>query len=355
MKATAVLSKYSGIELLRIARAGAVSFCAPRNLWLLVRCCWEVGLRRKQLVVLERRGGLGDLICLLASVAGLRRRHPDAWLVLIAPLGCWPIAASSGLVDAAADALGVFHLFLQAVCPAERYYRPLLPDESSPPAPQLRHLTEEFAGALGVAADFSGVSVAAPPRVRRHIARWLRKVNPGSRPIVVLHPGPAWPVREWPAASWRELAILAGARLPACLIKIGMSRDSMWRRRPTPALPGVVECSDRMRPIELVALLEQASAFVGIDSGPLHVAAALGVPSVALFGPTSGALRLHPRAQATILSGAVGCLGCHHEPTGPLHWRTGCPHNIACMRQVGAAEVCARLIATLEEKAPAPV
>src|SRR5438067_153129 len=59
----------------------------PRSLLLAARYTWNVYVRRKRLMVLVREGGLGDLVCVLASVPGLRDRHPDAWFVVITPRG----------------------------------------------------------------------------------------------------------------------------------------------------------------------------------------------------------------------------------------------------------------------------
>ena len=40
---------------------------------------------------------------------------------------------------------------------------------------------------------------------------------------------------------------------------------------------------------------------------------------------------LHPHARVTVVTDNLDCLGCHHAPGGQLHWRTGCPRDIACM------------------------
>jgi ADP-heptose:LPS heptosyltransferase len=179
------------------------------------------------------------------------------------------------------------------------------------------------------------------------MAQRLREINPNQRPVIVFHPGPTWQVREWPSPQWSELAELVSARTSAIMIKIGTDVDSMRRVRPLSPTPNVVDWTNKLDVIEIVALIEQASTFVGIDSGPLHVAGVLGVPSVALFGPISGQLRVHPRAQAIIVTSSVSCLGCHHRPEGPLHWRTGCPNDIACMRGIAPDEVFNRLMECL--------
>ena len=311
---------------------------APRNLSLAVQYLWNVGVRRKNLLALVRLGGLGDLACLLGCVPGLKARHPNSWLVVISPPGCWQLAASSGLPDATADPNGFLHLLVDRLCPRSSYYRPLLPDEHTPPRPQTLHLAHEFARALDVSDEPSCVHFQTPRRVQRRLARRLREINPRRDPVVVLHPGPTWPVREWPWQRWCELAALVSANMSAIMIKIGTDIDDMQAVR-SACIPGIIDWTNQLSVIETVALLEQASAFVGIDSGPLHVAGVLGVPSVGLFGPIAGELRLHPRAQSTIVTSRVDCLGCHHAPKGPHHWRTGCPRDIACMREIAAEEV----------------
>jgi ADP-heptose:LPS heptosyltransferase len=306
---------------------------------------WHVWVRQKRILMLVRSKGMGDLICVLASIPGLRHRHPNSWLLLITPSGCGQLAASSGLPDATAEAdsfvgkLMWHYRSLFSYLPSPPW--PVLPDEYNPPRPQVRHLADEFACALGVTADLSAVTVRVPRRARERLTRRLRKVNRARHPVIVLHPGPSWPVREWPAQRWCELAEIISARTGAMIIKIGTDLDSLGRLTPSAPIPNTVDWTNQLGVVEIAALLEQASVFIGIDSGPLHLAGVLGVPAVGLFGPVSANLRLHPHARVTVVAGKVDCLGCHHRLTGHLHWKTGCPNDIACMREITAKEVFA--------------
>jgi ADP-heptose:LPS heptosyltransferase len=105
--------------------------------------------------------------------------------------------------------------------------------------------------------------------------------------------------------------------------------------------------------LELVALLELANVYVGIDSGPLHIATTIGVPSIGLFGPTLAPLFLHPRASTKVITGSSKCIGCHHSSIGPIHWRTGCPNNIVCMEEITTEQVfCAVIKCLVEVESP---
>src|SRR5436309_212746 len=76
---------------------------APRNVLLIVKFIWHTKILSRNLVVLFRPWGVGDVVCLLSCIPGLRLRYPNSWLVLITPPGCWSVVASSELVDASAD------------------------------------------------------------------------------------------------------------------------------------------------------------------------------------------------------------------------------------------------------------
>jgi ADP-heptose:LPS heptosyltransferase len=306
----------------------------PRNIVLCAKCTWRVTIERRPLVILERFGGLGDLVCLLSSVNSLRAKHRSCWMVIICPPGTSPLAASAKLADAASDANSFFHWFITRNVWRPIKYRPLLPDEYRPARPQRLHLSEEFAAALNVTADPQTVHISATSPARKAVARRLAHANSDGRKIVVIHPGPTWPVREWPLSSWIQLVDMITAVLPVIVIQIGDDYDYLSGTRRPLHIAGAVNWVNQLTLMEMVALLERTAAFIGIDSGPLHIATVLGVPTIGLFGPIDARLRVHPRACTIVITGTADCLGCHHAASGPIHWRSGCPNEILCMRSI---------------------
>jgi ADP-heptose:LPS heptosyltransferase len=317
-------------------------------LMLIARYAYNVKIRRRPLVVVSRPGGIGDLVCLLGSLRGLRARHPNSWLVLICPPGCSPLAAASRLCDVASDAHSIFHRFVKLRCPPSRYYYPRLPDECTPPRPRRLHLAEEFASILQVRVDFSSVRFTVPRNTGRRVAQSLRKVNPLQLPLIVMHAGPAWAVREWPIGRWAELSEKIGSRTSAIIIQIGADLEAGRQLTRPLRIPHTVNWVNKLDLVEFVALLELANVYVGIDSGPLHIATTIGVPSIGLFGPTLAPLFLHPRASTKVIAGSSKCIGCHHSLTGPIHWRTGCPNNIVCMEEITTEQVLDAVLKCLE-------
>jgi heptosyltransferase-1 len=93
----------------------------------------------------------------------------------------------------------------------------------------------------------------------------------------------------------------------------------------------------------LIALMAGAAVVISTDSGPMHLAAALGTPVVALFGPTAP-WRTGPYGKGhKVLRAAVSCSPCFLRRC----------HTRRCMRQIGPEQVLEAVREVLEEKAQA--
>lgn len=108
---------------------------------------------------------------------------------------------------------------------------------------------------------------------------------------IAIHVGAGWRDKCWPSKHWRELIIRLGLELdrPVILLGTPAERDRNFRSV-LAGLPGrrpeVVDLCGRPF-LESARALSRCGIFIGADSGPMHLASALNVPVVALFGPTS--------------------------------------------------------------------
>ncbi len=127
------------------------------------------------------------------------------------------------------------------------------------------------------------------------------------RPFMVVSTGGKLAVQDWGVANWVALVERLSARLAVPLVFIGAAADSeraallgaSWRQP-------VLDACGRLAPRETAALLRRAALFVGHDSGPLHLAAANGVPCIALFGSNNPPGKWYPQgAQHRIHSDAT--------------------------------------------------
>jgi ADP-heptose:LPS heptosyltransferase len=103
--------------------------------------------------------------------------------------------------------------------------------------------------------------------------------------------------KDWGLPNWRALLKVLSDRYPrAGLLIIGAAEDSERAQDLAVAWKGpVVDACGRLNPRESAAAMRQAVAFIGHDSGPLHLAAATGVSCVGLFGNLNQPQRWHPR------------------------------------------------------------
>lgn len=107
-----------------------------------------------------------------------------------------------------------------------------------------------------------------------------------SENFAVMCPGAGWPAKQWPAAAFAGLAdALASRHGLATVLNCGPGEQELAaqvQRRCRQARPAAFSGSIPT----MIALLRRARLMVGPDSGPLHLAAALGVPTLGIFGPT---------------------------------------------------------------------
>lgn len=308
-----------------------------------------VRLSRKPLIVVRRYGGIGDVLCSLPAVAALRRRNPGAFLLYITSSQCAELLQLSGVPDAvlSSSTRGLSRL-LSVFKPAEEHLLQL-PDELDPPLPRpARHLREEFAHLLGVPPEeLRSVRLNAPQDAVRHVDTWIRQHDLTGKRLIVAHAGPTWKVKEWPQASWNALVAKMQSLPGTVVIQAGTDQHADVPGARAIRIAGALDAVGHFNLVETLALLTRSSLCVGVDSGLLHLAGAVGTPCLGFFGPTLPECFLPDSATASRAQADVPCLGCHHLPTGPGHWKSGCPYDIRCMTELTPDAVFERCLDAL--------
>jgi heptosyltransferase-1 len=113
----------------------------------------------------------------------------------------------------------------------------------------------------------------------------LDQVN--QKPYVVLHPGARWATKLWPAASWARLAEWLAGRVLAVVLTGSPGDHRLAQAILAESQAPIINLTGRTAMGELAAVLKGAAFAVTTDTGPMHLAAALGTPAAALFGPTA--------------------------------------------------------------------
>jgi heptosyltransferase-2 len=122
-----------------------------------------------------------------------------------------------------------------------------------------------------------------PPALTGAIAqRYAHK----PRPWITLGIGSSSPDKDWPLERWVELIAGLARRSTGTAFLIGGPDHAARAERLLPSAPAMAVNACDLTLMEATALMQKADLFVGCDSGPMNLAAAVGTPAFGLFGPT---------------------------------------------------------------------
>ncbi len=186
--------------------------------------------------------------------------------------------------------------------------------------------------ALGIeAGDIPGLVLPGP--AGRDLAFGL---PPG--PFIALHVGAGNRFRYWGTDNLVRLARLLGEIPGTRVALIGGPEDKAAEAEILEKAPGTLSCVARLDLAGTADLLRRAAVFVGPDSGPMHIAAAVGTPIVAWFGPTLPAnfAPWKPAGGARIIGKALDCRPCRQ--------RRCVPGDFRCLQLITPEEVRDRVL-----------
>jgi ADP-heptose:LPS heptosyltransferase/GT2 family glycosyltransferase len=174
-----------------------------------------------------------------------------------------------------------------------------------------------------------------------------------ARRLVCVHPGVGNPVRQWPAASYAALIDLLAAEEDMHAILVGGPDEQDVARDVLAAVMAkdrVVSLVGSLKLDALSDVMQACALFVGNNSGPKHIAAALGVPALGIHSAVVDAGEWAP------LGGAAMALQ-RHMICGPcyLEFASDCPRALACLTGLkprDALAACRRLLASRPDPAP---
>ncbi len=235
---------------------------------------------------------------------------------------------------------------------AEHRWRGLLYSHVAKPRPADRHRVEYdlcALRALGVDPKPTTPAVHVTPAEEAVVGAWLTEqgLAPSSDSplLILLQPGARYSLKVWPHDRFARLADRLAERFSCRILLGGDQREREVAEqvaREAHCAPKVV--AGRFSLLQFAALMKRCALFVGNDGGAMHIAAAIGTPVVALFGPTYPQ-RWGPRGgPSQILYKGLDCRACYHP--------TCLRGDDSCMQQITVDEVYAAACRLLEDAGP---
>ncbi|MBU6411523.1 MAG: glycosyltransferase family 9 protein, partial [Verrucomicrobia bacterium] len=209
------------------------------------------------------------------------------------------------------------------------------------------HLARVFLKDCGLPVENWQPRISIPTGIREAVARRFG-FRPGE-PIIALHSGRTWPVRELPAESWREIVRRIKQRFQGRLIHFCAPTRVDQLDLPVQCFEDVQAMPENLELVAVAAVLSQCRLLIGIDSGLLHLAGTVGTPTLGVFGAVNPEFRLPVGTPSKGVYAALPCSFCHHE-TPIKHWLTGCPYDIRCMKEISVDQVMKAVESILDVK-----
>lgn len=160
--------------------------------------------------------------------------------------------------------------------------------------------------------------------------------------LVAINIGTTWVTKQWDVSNFNEVITKLSDRIPSVKIVITGSSSETAYVDDIKLLDNTINLVGRTDVLQLGALLELSDICVTCDSGPMHIAAAVGTPTVALFGPTDP-IRHQPYGEGhTIIEKPVSCRPCYKRT---------CLRNdtkFICMKEITATEVVETIVNKLD-------
>lgn len=202
--------------------------------------------------------------------------------------------------------------------------------------------------------------VVCPVDRRSATAPDVPGVGAVDRPMAVLHVSPKFPYKSWTTSGWRELCVALVARGWNVVVCAGGAAEERSVAAGVVAGlgEGVTDAAGRLSLAQLAGLLARSGLYVGTDTAVTHLAAATGIPTVALFGP-SNPVKWGPwpkgctapsspwvrrgtqrSGNVTLLQGEASCVPCMLE---------GCDRRVDSLSRCLQEMPAARVIAAVEQ------
>ncbi len=172
---------------------------------------------------------------------------------------------------------------------------------SRPVISERKHVVEQYAEiaqtVIGQSCPVPDAILPCDPIAEENVNQRLHSM--GIQDFAILNPGAGWGAKQWPAERYGEVAQALSRLGLRPIINYGPREEALAKIAESASAGAAHALSFSVG--ELVALMRRARLFIGGDTGPVHLAAALHVPVVALFGPTDPARNGPYRTQGVVL------------------------------------------------------
>ena len=289
--------------------------------------------RRRRILVTRAMGGIGDIMMMTPGLRALARKHSGAQIDFATPRAFHPMLEGLPgitLLDIDEDEifLASYHKWINLTdCPAGRLEARQYPNIRT-------NRIDIFSRSMGVSSRYLRRNGGFIPhfQLQEEESSWARRyiesINPDRKKVIGIQPFSADSYKNWP--YMQELSRTLGAS--NCVLIFHNEEPTGYD------FPGVHKVTSSLR--RSIALASQCDHLFVVDSSFLHISAPLGVPTTAIFGPTSGRIFTRHYRNVTHLAppkAEFPCNPCWRNENKPCHLTGG--RESVCLRSITVARV----------------
>jgi len=205
-----------------------------------------------------------------------------------------------------------------------------------------------LAGQLGASSSDRTLDLPVAPSDYDKAGELLVAVGLGARPFAVFHPGSGGfaPARRWDPPKFAALAAALCRMYDLPVVLVGTAADDVPAVLAAATVP-LIDLSEMLTLKQLAAVIARSILFVGADSGVMHIAAAMRVPLVAIFGPSNPLAWAPwtPASPSEVVRLGISCSPCAYVQHR-VGWRQGCPER-TCLAELDVDQVFAAAVRML--------
>ncbi len=347
----------------------------------------DIDRARIRSILVVRLYGIGNMVLATPALNALKRGYPDAKItVLVSDTGAWDVVSGGGVVDSlmlfnpekpldpalirrlrsarfdlmvVLYPMGVVDLPLSTAVSAIRYrfgYRNAVKGNLYTHRFDTDYGKSEGRLNLDLACRAGGKKAGARPFFsigtadRQRIDRLFADNRiPADEPVIAFHPGGGLEMKRWPPENFGALGDMLARDCHARIVLVGGPNERQLCRE--------ISAQMKSEPIvgagllslkETAEVIRRSALFVGNDSGPMHIAAALSTPTIGLFGPTDR-VKNRPWGKpdmSVIVWRRIGCAPCYRKGEVPCIHETN-----LCMTRISVEDVYNRSMSLLGDNA----
>ena len=331
------------ILIVKLGALGDVVHAIPvaaalRRAFPSLRIDWLVAPRHREILdlvpVIDRRLVLNDSR-VVSAIRELRANNYDVAIDLQGLIKSALLARASG----AARVIGFTSRYAR-----ERTASWFYTDVHDPGGGGMYHIDEHHVvyTNLGLL-QLLGINVGVPEFPLDHVDSTVaaQVAQQTGRRYAILNPGAAWPNKRWPPTRLAAVAVELRARYGLSSVAVWGPGEEALARAVVEHSSGAAMLSPKTTIADVVALARGASLYLSGDTGPAHIAAAVGTPIVGIYGPTRPS-RNGPWSVADVTVSRADVCQCHHLRQ--------CRLQTMCLEDIQVGEV----LAAVEKRLEAP-